>query len=74
MASSDLVVSTRTEENVEAILHSNGLKKSDLKCSICHEDLSDLKHLGAIFPYGSAIISCDRFECLCAVRDLLIAK
>ncbi|KPV63649.1 MAG: hypothetical protein AOA66_0781 [Candidatus Bathyarchaeota archaeon BA2] len=74
LLSVDFVVTRPEEEKVDAILRTLGMSRKDLKCSICGEDLSDLKHLRAIFPYKSALICCDKFECLSACRDELIAK
>lgn len=66
---------TRPEDKkVNDILRKTGLTKEDLKCSVCNADLSDLKHLRAIFPYGSALVCCDKMECLLACRDRLISK
>jgi len=70
----DVVVTRPEEDKVDAILRMHGMARKDLKCSICGQDLSDLKHLRAIFPYRSALICCDKFECLSACRDKLIAK
>ena len=70
----DFVIVKRDEENVDAVLHKYGLTIEDLKCSICKKDLSDLKHLGAIFPYHSTLICCDSFECIIACRDKLIEE
>jgi len=70
----DIVITRPEQKKIEAILHKVGLTTEDLKCSICKEDLSDLKHLRAIFPYGSAVVCCDKMECLIACRDLLIKK
>jgi len=74
MLSVDVVVTRPEEDKVNSILQIHGMSRKDLKCSICGEDLSDLKHLRAIFPYKSALICCDKFECLSACRDKLIAK
>jgi len=71
---SDLMLVRAKEKNVDAILKRHNLTRKDLRCSICNEDLSDLKHLGAIFPYGSALICCDKFECMRACRNKLLIK
>ena len=70
----DVVITRPEQEKVDAILKLYGMSRKDLKCSICGRDLSDLKHLRAIFPYKSALICCDKFECLSACRDKLIAE
>jgi hypothetical protein len=70
----DFVITRPDFKKIRVILHRVGLTIEDLKCSICEEDLSDLKHLRAIFPYGSAIVCCDKMECLIACRDKLIAR
>jgi len=70
----NFVVTRPKEENIEAILRLHDVTKEDLKCSICNKDLSDLKHIGVIFPYGSALVCCDKFECIVACRDELIAR
>jgi len=72
--SADVVITRPEESKIDAILRMHGMSRKDLKCSICGEDLSDLKHLRAIFPYKSALVCCDKFECLIACRDKLIAK
>jgi hypothetical protein len=74
IVSADVVITRPDENKVDAILRMHGMSRKDLKCSICGEDLSDLKHLRAIFPYKSALVCCDKFECLVACRDKLIAK
>lgn len=74
IVSVDVVITRPDEKKVDAILRMHGMSRKDLKCSICGEDLSDLKHLRAIFPYKSALVCCDKFECLVACRDKLIAK
>jgi len=61
-------------EKVDFILERYELSREDLKCSVCGDDLSDLKHLRAIYPYRSILISCDKFECMCSIRDLLIEE
>ena len=70
----DFILVKRDEENVDAVLRKYGLTKEDLKCSFCKKDLSDLKHLGAIFPGHSTLICCDKFECIMAYRDKLIEE
>jgi len=74
LESIDIVITRPEEKKVEAILHRTGLTKEGLKCSFCNEDLSDLKHLRAIFPHGSALVCCDKMRCLLACRDKLIEK
>jgi hypothetical protein len=68
----EIVVSRPDEEKIEAILEKTGMNKKDLKCSICEEPISDLKRVRAIFPYHSALVCCDKIECLLACRDKLI--
>jgi hypothetical protein len=72
LATVDFVIVRRDEENVNAILHKYGLTREDLKCSICGMDLRDLKRLGAVFPYHSLLICCDKIECVSKCRDKLI--
>jgi hypothetical protein len=59
------------EEKILSILEKMGMKKEDLKCSICESNL-ELKDVRAIFPYHSALICCNKPECLIACRDKLI--
>lgn len=68
------MVSRPDRDKIEAILEKTGMSKTDLKCSICKEPITDLKRIRAIFPYHSALICCDKTECLIACRDKLIAE
>ena len=68
----EIIVSRPDKEKIEAILEKTGMNKKDVKCSICEEPISDLKRVRAIFPYHSALICCDKIECLLACRDKLI--
>ena len=74
LSTTDFVVVKRDEENVDAILNKYDLSREDLRCSICDIDLRDLKHLGAIFPYHSALICCDKIECANKCRDKLLEE
>jgi hypothetical protein len=74
MHSTSIVFARPSKERIAAILKRHGMDPRDLKCSVCGRDLSDLKHLRAIFPYKSALICCDKFECISACRDKLIAE
>lgn len=69
-----LVFSRPTKDMVYAILKSLGEIGEELRCSICNKDLSDLNKIGAIYPYESALISCNRLECILRCRDMLISK
>jgi len=69
-----LAFSTPTKNIVYAILKSLGETGEELRCSICNENLSNLKNLGAIYPYKSALISCNKLECILKCRDMLISK
>ena len=66
------VLVKRERKNIKSILERHGMSMDDLKCSVCGKDLSDLKHLGMIFPYHSALICCDNIDCLLKCRDKLI--
>ena len=70
----EIVVSRPDKDKIEAILEKTGMNKKDLKCSICNETITDLKRIRAIFPYHSALICCDKIECLIGCRDKLIAR
>jgi len=70
----EIVISRPDRDKIEAILEKNGMPKEELKCSICNEPISDIKHIRAIFPYHSALVCCDKIECLLACRDKLIAE
>jgi len=70
----EIVVWRPDRDKIEAVLEKIGMSKKDLKCSICHEPISDLKRIRAIFPHHSALICCDKIECLIACRDKLIAE
>jgi hypothetical protein len=70
----EIIVSRPDKEKIEAILEKTGMNKKDLKCSICKEPISDLKRIRAIFPYHSALVCCDKIECLLACRDRLITE
>ena len=74
MSEVEIVVSRPDKDKIEAVLEKTGMSKKDLKCSICNEPISDLKRIRAIFPYHSGLICCDKFECLVACRDKLIAE
>jgi hypothetical protein len=69
-----VVVSRPDKEKVEAILKKTGMPTEELKCSLCGEPITDLSRIRAIFPYHSALICCDKFECLVACRDKLILE
>lgn len=70
----EIIVSRPDKEMIEAVLDKTGMSKRKLKCSICNEPISDLKRIRAIFPYHSALICCDKIECLIACRNKLISE
>ena len=69
-----IVVSRPDIDKIEAILEKTNMSKKDLRCSICDDPITDLKRIRAIFPYHSALICCDKIECLIACRDKLITE
>lgn len=70
----EIVVSRPDKDKIETILEKTGMSKKDLKCSICNESITDLKRIRAIFPYHSALICCDKIECLIACRNKLLSE
>ena len=70
----EIVVSRPDKDKIEAVLEKTGMSKEGLKCSICNEPISDLKRIRAIFPHHSALICCDKIECLIACRNKLISE
>jgi hypothetical protein len=71
----NVVIVTRPDrEKVETILKKTGMPIGELKCSLCGEPITDLSRIRAIFPYHSALICCDKFECLVACRNKLISE
>ena len=66
-----IVVSRPEEQKIFAILEKMGMDREDLKCSICDDDL-EVEEVRAIFPHHSALICCNKIECLLACRDRLI--
>jgi len=74
MSKVEIVVSRPDKEIIEAILEKHGISKEELRCSICDEHITDAKRIRAIFPYHSALVCCDKIECLIACRDKLIAE
>lgn len=61
------------QARAERILKDFGIRKEDLECTFCKTNLSDLKHLKAIYRHnGEYLVSCDRFECFMETRDKLI--
>lgn len=61
------------QARAEAIIEEFGLSKDELRCTFCKTDLSDLKHLKAIFRHnGEYLVSCNQFECFMETRDKLI--
>jgi len=50
-----------------------GIASNDLQCGFCHNDLSDLSHLRALYRLdGHFVVSCDKFECAIRARDQLL--
>ena len=74
MSEVEIVVSRPEKDKIEAILEKHGMSKDELRCSICDEHITDVKKIRAIFPYHSALVCCDKIECLIACRDKLIAE
>jgi len=72
MERAHIVITRPEKEKIEAILKKTGMAKKKLKCSICGEPITDLTKIRAIFPYHSALVCCDKIECLIACRDRLI--
>jgi len=68
----EIIVSRPDKDKIEAVLEKTGMSKKDLKCSICDEPITDIKRIRAIFPYHSALICCDKIECLISCRNKLI--
>jgi len=73
MSEVEIVVSRPERDKVEAILEKHGMGKDELRCSIWREHITDVKRIRAIFPYHSALVCCDKIECLIACRDKMIA-
>lgn len=69
-----IVVTRPDRDKIEAILEKTQMAKERLKCSICGESIKDLTRIRAIFPYHSALVCCDKFECMIACRDKLISE
>jgi len=69
-----VVVARPDREKVEVILKKTGMPIEELKCSLCGEPITDLTRIRAIFPYHSALVCCDKFECLIACRDRLLRE
>lgn len=74
MTEVEIIVSRPDKDKIEAILEKTGMSKKALKCSICNEPISDVKRIRAIFPYHSALVCCDKIECLIACRNKLISE
>jgi len=70
----NIVITRPDKEKIELVLEKTGMDKEHLKCSICNRELSDITKIRAIFPYHSALICCDKIECLIACRNKLIAE
>lgn len=70
----DIVVAKPEKERIRVILEKTGMSRENLRCSVCNCDLSDLTKIRAIFPYHSALICCNKIECLLACRDKLISE
>jgi hypothetical protein len=80
LVKADTVIARPHKDKIEAFLRKTGMHKKDIKCSICDKPISDLKQIRAIFPYHSvrayhsALISCDKIECLITCRNKMIAE
>ena len=71
LSKTEIVVARPDEQKVLSILEKTGMKEQGLKCSMCGHEIS-VKDVRAIFPYHSALICCNKLECLIACRDKLI--
>lgn len=69
-----IVIARPDKDKIQLILEKTGMNRERLKCSICDHDITDITKIRAIFPYHSALICCDKIECLIACRDKLIAE
>jgi len=55
------------------LLKEFGMDPLALECHFCHNALSDLRQLRAIYNYdGKYVAACDKFECAIEARDRLI--
>jgi len=70
----EIIISRPDKDMIETILEKTGMSKKDIKCSICSETISDVRRIRAIFPHHSALVCCDKIECLIACRNKLIAE
>ena len=77
LVKADTVVARPHKDKIEAVLEKIGMNKKDIKCSICDKPISDSRQISAIFPYHarahSALISCDKVECLITCRNKMLA-
>jgi hypothetical protein len=70
----EIIVARPEKEKIELALEKTGMSKEDVHCSICNMHITDLKQIRAIFPYHSALICCNKIECLIACRNKLLAE
>jgi hypothetical protein len=70
----EIVVARPEKEKIECALEKTGMPTHDLHCSICNKPITDLQQIRAIFPYHSALICCEKIECLIACRNKLLAE
>ena len=70
----EIIVARPEKEKIELALEKTGMPKEHIHCSICNKHITDLKQIRAIFPYHSALICCDKIECLIACRNKLLAE
>lgn len=74
MSEVEIVISRPEKSKIEAVLERTGMSKENIKCSICETPISDVRRIRAIFPYHSALICCDKIECLITCRNKLISE
>ena len=55
------------------LLKQFGIDPAQVECHFCHDSLSDLRRLRAVYNYhGKYVASCDKFECAIKARDRLL--
>jgi len=70
-AATEFVVVPRA--NSRDMLKNLGIDPNALQCGFCHNSLSDLSHLRALYRLdGHFVASCDKFECAILARDQLL--
>ncbi len=57
----------------KALLEQLGISAEGIECHFCHDSLTDLRQLRAVYNYqGKYVATCDKFECAIEARDRLI--